>query len=226
MKKSFIYMTIVLVSLAMPLSCTSSKNASATGAEQPIDAVAGSAKKLEHQLAGTSYYGKEAAIKVAKDRVNLLLQVVNGFATTKKNNGDIGSIEKMAKALYTENALVFQSQPFIDSLEFGGRAFVHALDFIHTELGSGTAFLEPKNVCAIYAFYPENNNSEIHWVMTTAAMVPKYGQVLNTVLMKAKKTGRGWKVTYHEYMASPAGGEDCNGAQAQKVQEEWRAKVN
>ncbi|MEQ9297453.1 MAG: hypothetical protein RIF33_02770 [Cyclobacteriaceae bacterium] len=216
MKKSFLYLTIALVVLSMQFSCTSSKNTSATGAE----------KKPEYQLTSTSYYGKETAIEVAKDRVDLLLQVVNGFAPAKTNGGDISNVKKLAHELYAKDALVFQSQPFIDSLEFGGKAFVHALDFINTELGLGEEFLEPKNVCAIYAFYPEKNASEIHWVMTTAAIVPKYGQVLNTVLMKAKKTGSDWKVTYHEYMAAPAGGEDCSGAQAQKVQEEWAAKVN
>ncbi|MGB5820935.1 MAG: hypothetical protein WBG90_15725 [Saonia sp.] len=226
MKKSSIYLTIALVVMTMQLSCTSSKNTSARAHEKNADTEASTTKKPEHQLVSTSYYGKEAAIKVAKDRVDLLLQVVNGFAPAKINDGDIGNIKKLANELYTEDALVFQSQPFIDSLEFGGKAFVHALDFINTELGSGTAFLEPKNVCAIYAFYPENSASEIHWVMTTAAMVPKYGQVLNTVLMKAKKSSSDWKVIYHEYMAAPAGGEGCKGAQAQKVQEEWVAKVN
>lgn len=226
MKKSFLYPTIALVVLTMQLSCTSSKNTSARGGEKNADAVASTSKKPEHQLASTSYYGKEAAIKVAKDRVDLLLQVVNGFAPARQNGGDMGNIKNLANELYAEDALVFKSQPFIDSLVFGGKAFVHALDFINTELGMGTEFLEPKNVCAIYAFYPENSTSEIHWVMTTAATVPKYGQVLNTVLMKAKKSGSDWKVTYHEYMAAPAGGEDCSGAQAQKVREEWVAKVN
>lgn len=226
MKKSFLYLIITLVALSIQLSCTNSKNTSATGAEKKANAVASTAKKPEHQLASTSYYGKETPIKVAKDRVDLLLQVVNGFAPARKNDGDMGNVKKLANELYAEDALVFQSQPFIDSLEFGGKAFVHALDFINTELGLGKEFLEPKNVCAIYAFYPENTTSEIHWVMTTAAVVPKYGQVLNTVLMKAKKSGSDWKVTYHEYMAAPAGGEDCSGAQAQKVQGEWVAKVN
>ncbi len=178
----------------------------------------------EPQLQGTEMYGPQEAVAAAGSAADGILRVVNGFQNATES-GDMAALKQLAASVYWPDAAVFQSQPFMEAGDLGGNGFIKTLTFLHENLGKGESYLRPVQVCAIYAFHPEEAKDDVHFVMTTEAQVPQYGQVLNTVLVKTRASASGNKIVYHEYMAEPAGGQDCTGSQAAKVDEEWRSKV-
>lgn len=178
----------------------------------------------EQQLEGTAVHGAPAATEAALAAADGVLRIVNGFKPADMA-GDLAPVAMLADAVYATDADVFRSQEFIAKEDFGGAAFLKALGFLNDVLGEGTSYLAPVQVCAIYAFVPAGEAGAVDFVMTTEAMVPKFGQVVNTVLVKTRETGDGRRITYHDYLAAPAGGEDCNGPAAAAAADEWLPKV-
>lgn len=178
----------------------------------------------ERQLHGTQMYGPKDAVEQARRAADGILLIVNGFPNAVQS-GDATAIGRLAASVYAPDAVVFQSQPFMEAHDLGGDGFIKTLTFLHETLGRGESYLRPVQVCAIYAFYPEEADDEVHFVMTTEAQVPQFGQVLNTVMVKTRQSAGGHRIVYHEYIAEPAGGQDCTGSQAAEVDQEWRAKV-
>lgn len=178
----------------------------------------------EPQLAKTSFNGAPEAVDAARQAADGVLRVVNGFEAADKS-GDLTAVIAVADSVYAPDADVFRSQEFITAEDTGGAAFLKALGFINDVLGEGTAYLAPVQVCAIYAFAPEGEAGSVDFVMTTEAIVPKFGQVVNTVLVKTRETGEGRRIVHHDYLAAPAGGEDCSGPAAAAAEAEWLPKV-
>lgn len=182
------------------------------------------AMATEQQLQSTQIYGPPIAVEAAHRSTDGILRVVNGFPSANESM-EMAALKRLAASVYAPDAAVFQSQPFIEAHDLGGDGFIKTLTFLHEILGKGESYLRPVRVCAIYAFYPGEPKDEMHFVMTTEAQVPQYGQVLNTVMVKTRHSADGDQIVYHDYIAEPAGGQDCTGPQAAKVDQEWRAKV-
>ena len=187
-------------------------------------ALSACASAREHQLRSTQTYGPSAAVDVAVHATNGILRIVNGFPDAEESD-DLTALNRLAASVYAQDAAVFQSQPFMGPNDLGGDGFIKTLTFLHEELGKGESYLRPVQVCAIYAFHPEETPDDVHFVMTTEAQVPQYGQVLNTVLVKVRDFSLGDLIIYHEYTSEPAGGQDCTGEQAAMVDAEWRSRV-
>lgn len=186
--------------------------------------LAHSATAQEVQLDGTRLYGTDAAQQAALLAADGILRIVNGFEVAD-STGEMTPITTLANSVYAENAVVFRSQGFITEEDVGGPAFLKALGFINDELGSGTEYLAPQQVCAIYAFHPDSRSEAIDFVMATEAIVPQFGQVLNTVLVRTQMNSGVRRITYHDYISEPAGGEDCTGPAVAAFDEEWSAKM-
>jgi hypothetical protein len=178
----------------------------------------------EPQLAETSLNGAPEAVEAARQAADGVLRVVNGFEAADKS-GDLSALTAVAQSVYAPDAEVFRSQDFIAAEDSGGPAFLKALAFLNDVLGNGTEYLAPVQVCGIYAYKPEGSDDLVDFIMTTEAMVPKFGQVVNTVLVKTRAPDGVRQITYHDYIAAPAGGEDCNGPTAAAVAAEWTPKV-
>lgn len=179
----------------------------------------------EFQLDGTALHGPEAAQAAAILATDGILRVVNGFEAADVS-GDMGPLTALANSVYATEADVFRSQEFITEADAGGAAFLKALGFIHEQLGGGTEYLAPQQVCAIYAFRPDSGaDGDIDFTMATAAVVPQFGQVLNTVLVRTEMIGGLRQITYHDYLSAPAGGEDCTGPAAAAFDAEWSARI-
>lgn len=187
-------------------------------------ALSACASTREHQLQSTQTYGPSEAVDIAVDAANGILRIVNGFPDAEESD-DLTALKRLAASVYAQDAAVFQSQPFMGPGDLGGDGFIKTLTFLHEELGKGESYLRPVQVCAIYAFHPEETQDDVHFVMTTEAEVPQYGQVLNTVLVKVRDFPLGDRIIYHEYTSEPAGGQDCTGPEAAMVDAEWRSRV-
>ena len=140
-------------------------------------------------------------------------------------SGEMAPITALANSVYAADADVFRSQEFITEADAGGPAFLKALGFINDVLGEGTEYLAPQQVCSIYAFQPDGSAEALDLAMATAAVVPQFGLVLNTVLVKTEVIGGVRQITSHEYLAAPASGEDCAGPAAAAFDAEWSARV-
>ncbi|MGJ3263946.1 MAG: hypothetical protein ACFE0R_12000 [Salinarimonas sp.] len=179
----------------------------------------------EFQLSGTARHGPEAAQAAAVLATDGILRVVNGFEPADVS-GDMAPITALANSVYAVDADVFRSQEFITEADAGGAAFLKSLGFIHEQLGGGAEYLAPQQVCAIYAFRPEDDtNGEIDFTMATSALVPQFGQVLNMVLVRTKVVGGLRQITYHDYLTAPAAGQDCTGPAASAFDAEWAERV-
>ncbi|WP_430449479.1 hypothetical protein [Rhodophyticola sp.] len=178
----------------------------------------------EFQLNGTRIFGSEPAQAAALQSVDGILRIVNAFESAN-SSGEMAPILALANSVYAAHADVFRSQDFITETDMGGPAFLKALGFIHEVLGGGTEYLVPQQVCAIYAFQPDADAFAVDMAMATAAVVPQFGLVLNTVLVRTEVIGGIRQITYHEYLAAPAGGEDCTGPAAAAFSAEWLARV-
>ncbi len=179
----------------------------------------------EFQLKRTMLHGSEVAQQAAVQAVNGILRIVNAFKTAD-TSGEMDSIAALANSVYAADAAVFRSQEFITDQDTGGPAFLKTLGFINDVLGKGIDYLAPQQVCAIYAFQPDGGKNAVDLAMATAAVVPKFGPVLNTVMVKTQINGGVRQITYHEYLAAPASGEDCTGPAAAAFDAEWSAKVD
>lgn len=178
----------------------------------------------EYQLDRTVLHGTEAAQLAAVLATDGILRVVNAFEAAD-TSGEMVPITALANSVYAADGNVFRSQEFITEADSGGPAFLKALGFIHDELGKGTEYLAPQQVCAIYAFQPDGLADAVDMAMATVAIVPQFGQVLNMVLVKTQVNGGVRQVSYHDYLAVPAGGEDCTGPAAAAFHAEWSEKV-
>jgi hypothetical protein len=186
--------------------------------------LAPAAQAEEFQLNGTDLFGPDVAQVAAVQAVDGILRIVNAFEAAD-TSGEMAPITALANSVYAPDADVFRSQEFITDADAGGPAFLTALGFINDVLGEGTEYLAPQQVCAIYAFVPEGATDAVDMAMATAAVVPQFGLVLNMVLVKTEVNGGVRQITYHEYLAAPAGGEDCSGPAAAAFDAEWSVKV-
>lgn len=179
----------------------------------------------EFQLEGTVLHGSPAAQQAAVQVTDGILRIVNAFEAAD-TSGEMAPVTALANSVYAADADVFRSQEFITEADAGGPAFLNALGFINDVLGEGTDYLAPQQVCAIYAFQPEEGEGAVHLAMATAAVVPQFGQVLNMVMVRTQLIDGVRQITYHEYLAAPAGGEDCAGPAAAAFDVEWSARVD
>ena len=178
----------------------------------------------EFQLNGAVLHGSEMAQRAAVEATNGILRIVNAFEAAD-TSGEMVPITALANSVYAADADVFRSQEVITDEDAGGPAFLKTLGFINDVLGKGTEYLAPQQVCAIYAFQPDGREDAVDLAMATAAIVPQFGPVLNMVLVKTQLNGGVRQVTYHEYLAPPAAGEDCTGPAAAAFDAQWSARV-
>lgn len=179
----------------------------------------------EFQLEETIVLGEPLARVEALVSVNGILRIVNAFMSAD-TSGQMAPITALAESVYASNADVFRSQEFMTEQDAGGTAFLKALGFIHDVLGAGTEYLAPLQVCAIYAFQPDDGAAgDVDLAMSTAAVVPQFGLVLNTVLVKTSLIGGVRQITAHDYLTAPAAGEDCDGPAAANFGAQWSARV-
>jgi hypothetical protein len=186
--------------------------------------IATAANAEEFQLDGTELHGSEVAQAAAVQSVDGILRIVNAFEAAD-TSGEMGPITALANSVYAADADVFRSQEFITMADAGGPAFLKTLGFINDVLGEGTEYLAPQQVCAIYAFQPDGPADAVDLAMATAAIVPQFGPVLNTVLVRTEVIGGVRQITSHDYIAAPAGGEGCTGPTAAAFDAEWSTRV-
>ncbi|MEM9488319.1 MAG: hypothetical protein AAGC55_04185 [Myxococcota bacterium] len=177
------------------------------------------------QLETTQLHGEDETTAIAQRSVAGVLEIINGFILAR-DNGRMDALASIADRVYASGAQVFQSQEFVTSENLGPSSFLYVLEFLYSELGQGQEALQPLQVCHIYAHRPDPDNpNTVEWLMTTHTVVPGYGPMLVTAAMTAENMTDGWRVTYHDYADDPAPGEDCSGARAATVHQEWLCRV-